>query len=82
LDARIEHLFDMQSQVKGKSSKWFSKQNKFARIMIIAACFIIFSGIASASTLLYHLKLNNITIEVSKDSQFNFTQKQMDEIIR
>ena len=40
LDARIEHLFDMQSQVKGKSSKWFSKQNKWARIMIIAACFI------------------------------------------
>jgi hypothetical protein len=81
LDARIEQLFDMHSQTKGKSSKWFSKQNKFARFVIIAACFLIFSGFAYASTLLYHLNLNNINIEASKDSQFNFSQNQLDEII-
>jgi hypothetical protein len=81
LDARIEQLFDVHSQAKGKSTKWFSKQHKFARVLIIAACFLIFSGFAYASTLIYHLNLNNINIAATKDSQFNFTQQQMDEII-
>jgi hypothetical protein len=81
LDARIEQLYDMHLQAKGKSSNWFSHQNKFSRIVIIAACFLIFSGFAYASTLIYHMNLNNISIEASKDSQFNFTQKQMNEII-
>lgn len=81
LDSRIEQLFDKFSQAKGNSPKWFSNQNKFARVVIIAACFLIFSGFAYASTLLYHLNLNNINIKASKDSQFNFSQKQLDEII-
>jgi hypothetical protein len=81
LDDRIEHLFDVHSQAKGNSFKWFYKQNKFARAVIIAACFFIFSGFAYTSTVLYHFNFNNIHIKVSKNSQLNFSQKQLDEII-
>jgi hypothetical protein len=81
LDAHIEQLFDKHIHGKGKSSKWFSHQNKFARIVIIAACFLIFSGFAYASTLIYHLNQDNVQIEATKDSQFNFTKKQLNEII-
>jgi hypothetical protein len=80
LDARIEQLFDTHSQAKGILPKWFSSSNKFTRIAVIAACLILFSGAAYASTLLYSMHSNHFKLEASSDSQLNFSQGQMKEI--
>ncbi|MCR8632676.1 hypothetical protein [Paenibacillus radicis (ex Xue et al. 2023)] len=79
LDDRIYRLFDKHWEKKGPSfiKPW---RKKYGSIAVLAASLLLFSGVAYASTYLYNLHANNISIEVSAEPNLQFSQAQLNEI--
>ncbi|UKS25784.1 hypothetical protein LOZ80_30155 [Paenibacillus sp. HWE-109] len=70
LDSKIEKLY--RAHMSKKPLSLAIKRRKFARpALIMAACLILFSGIAYASTFLYALDTKQVHVEVTKDGAFS-----------
>jgi hypothetical protein len=80
LDTQIEQLFDAHYRKQENSRKWSFSYKKYGSIAVIALCLLLFSGVVYASTLLYNLRSNHVSIEASGDSQLNFSQNQLNEL--
>ncbi|NOU96394.1 hypothetical protein GC093_24720 [Paenibacillus sp. LMG 31456] len=79
LDDRIYRLFD-EHRKKKRPSFIRAWRKKYGSIAVIAASLLLFSGVAYASTLLYNLQANNISIEVAGEQKLQFSQAQLKEI--
>ncbi|WP_028553063.1 hypothetical protein [Paenibacillus sp. UNC451MF] len=66
LDGRVERVFNAYAAKKQRRT--FLRDSKRARIALIAACILLFSGVAYASNLLYTMQTNKVQLEVSKNA--------------
>ncbi|OXM84885.1 hypothetical protein [Paenibacillus rigui] len=81
LDERIEQIYqESVSTHDVPSVKALRSRTPYGRVVVLAACLLLFSGIAYGSTVLYSLYSDRFSMEVSNAAELRFTTGQLQEI--